>query len=195
MDSGHKIIIITAPSGSGKTSITRHLLNRFPQLRFSISAATRPKRPKEEDGVDYFFISEQDFKEKIELGDFVEWEMVYPGRYYGTYKSELKRTWSNSQVPILDIDVKGAIHVMQQYPGQCLSLFIQAPNLAELRRRLESRGTETPETLQARLDKVEFEMGFKDQFHHVIVNDQLERACQETEDIVAAFLESDETQF
>jgi guanylate kinase len=188
MNSGHKIIIITAPSGSGKTSITRHLLNKFPQLRFSISAATRPMRPKEEDGVDYFFITEQDFKNKIELGDFVEWEMVYPGRYYGTYKSELNRTWNNSQVPILDIDVKGAIHVMQQYPGQCLSLFIQAPDLAALQQRLEKRGTETPETLKARLDKVEFEMGFKDRFDHVIVNDQLDRACEETEKIVAGFL-------
>lgn len=145
-------------------------------------------RPKEEDGVDYFFITEQDFKNKIELGDFVEWEMVYPGRYYGTYKSELNRTWNNSQVPILDIDVKGAIHVMQQYPGQCLSLFIQAPDLAALQQRLEKRGTETPETLKARLDKVEFEMGFKDRFDHVIVNDQLDRACEETEKIVAGFL-------
>ena len=145
-------------------------------------------RTHEQDGVDYFFISEQQFQEKIEAADFVEWEMVYPGRYYGTYKSELMKTWNNEQVPILDIDVKGALHVMDQYPGQCLSLFIQAPTIEELKRRLESRGTETPESLKIRLDKVEYEMGFKEKFSKVIVNDNLKRACEETVAIVAEFL-------
>lgn len=186
----NKIIIITAPSGSGKTSITRHLLQKMNRLRFSVSATTRPMRAHESDGVDYFFISEQEFKDKIESGNFAEWEMVYPGRYYGTYKSELLKTWTNHQVPILDIDVKGALHVMDQYPGQCLSLFIQPPSIDELERRLVGRGTETPESLKTRLDKAEYELAFKDRFNKVIVNDKLEQACDETASLVEKFLSS-----
>ena len=112
----HKILIITAPSGAGKTSITHHLLQKFPQLAFSISAATRQPRSYEKNGVDYYFMSEEEFKQKIKAKDFAEWEMVYEGKYYGTLKSELERIWKNSQVPILDIDVKGALHVQSQYP-------------------------------------------------------------------------------
>jgi guanylate kinase len=126
----NKIIIITAPSGAGKTSITRHLLKSFPQqLVFSVSAATRPKRDYEQNGVDYHFISPEDFKEKIKNNEFVEWEMVYEGKYYGTLKSEIQHSWENNQTPLLDIDVKGAMRVQQQYPEQSLSIFIQPPSI------------------------------------------------------------------
>ena len=128
-NSNRKIIIITAPSGAGKTSITRHLMHHFPQLAFSVSAATRKPRGNEKDGLDYHFITEEAFKEKIQHNEFVEWEMVYEGKYYGTLKSELERIWADNKVPVLDIDVKGAIHVQQQYPGDSLSLFIETPSV------------------------------------------------------------------
>jgi len=183
-----KIIILTAPSGSGKTSITRHLLKTFPELSFSISAATRQPRGSEKNGVDYYFMSEDDFKQKIKEDAFAEWEMVYEGKYYGTLKEELQRIWEGGQVPVLDIDVKGAIHVQQQFPGQVLSLFIQPPSVEELRKRLESRGTETPESLNARVNKASYELSFSHSFSHVIINDVLEKACSEAENLVRAFI-------
>jgi guanylate kinase len=184
-----KILIITAPSGAGKTSITHHLMRVFPdRLAFSVSATTRQPRGQERNGVDYFFMSPEAFKEKIREGAFVEWEMVYEGKYYGTLKSELQRIWSEGQVPLLDIDVKGAIHVQQQYPGQTLSLFIEPPSVEELRRRLASRGTETPASLADRVNKAAYEMSFKDQFNHLIVNDLLANACAEAEGILHNFL-------
>jgi guanylate kinase len=183
-----KIIILTAPSGSGKTSITRHLLKTFPELSFSISAATRNPRGSEKNGVDYYFISEEDFKKKIHENAFAEWEMVYEGKYYGTLKRELQRIWDLGKVPVLDIDVKGAIHVQQQYPGNVLSLFIQPPSVEELRKRLESRGTETAESLNARVSKASYELSFSHSFSHVIVNEVLEKACAEAENLVRAFI-------
>lgn len=183
-----KIIILTAPSGSGKTSITRHLLKTFPELAFSVSAATRKPRGEEKNGVDYYFISEEDFRKKIQENAFAEWEMVYEGKYYGTLKSELQRIWDLGRFPVLDIDVKGAIHVQQQYPGQVLSLFIQPPSVEELKKRLESRGTETPESLHARVSKASYELSFSHSFSHVIVNDVLEKACSEAENLVRAFI-------
>jgi guanylate kinase len=186
-----KIIIITAPSGAGKTSITRHLLNRFSgQLEFSISAATRQARGKEKDGVDYYFISQEDFTNKIQHGEFVEWEMVYEGKYYGTLKSELARIWNEGKIPVLDIDVKGAIHVQQQYPETTLSLFIEPPSVDELKRRLQSRGTENEESLNARVNKASYELSFKHSFNQIIVNDDLDKACREAEEAVAAFVET-----
>lgn len=184
----NKIIIITAPSGAGKTSITRHLLNHYPQLAFSISAATRQKRDYETDGADYYFISAEQFKQKIQANEFVEWEMVYEGKYYGTLKSELQRIWDNNQCPLLDIDVKGAIHVQQQYPETSMTIFIEPPSVEELKRRLESRGTETPESLQARVNKASYEISFKEHFNRSIINDDLGKACDEAEDIVTSFL-------
>lgn len=184
------IIIITAPSGAGKTSITRYLLQKHPYLAFSISAATRQPRGNEKDGVDYYFISEEDFKKKIATNEFVEWEMVYQGKYYGTLHSELNRIWQQHQVPLLDIDVKGAIHVQQQYPEQCFSLFIEPPSLGELRNRLLARGTETEESLQVRVDKAAFEISFKNYFDQVIVNDRLEDACAAAEKAIGNFLQS-----
>jgi guanylate kinase len=183
-----KIIIITAPSGAGKTSITRHLMKTFPQLAFSVSAATRNPRGNEKNGVDYHFISTDEFKEKIQHEEFVEWEMVYEGKYYGTLKSELDKIWQQGKVPVLDIDVKGAIHVQQQYPDSSLSLFIEPPSVTELEKRLLSRGTESPESLAARLNKAAYELSFKEQFHQLITNDELHRAFAEAEAIVAAFL-------
>ncbi|RFM30469.1 guanylate kinase [Deminuibacter soli] len=183
-----KIIIITAPSGAGKTSITRYLLHKYPQLAFSISAATRQARGTEKNGVDYYFMSEQEFQQKIQENAFVEWEMVYEGKYYGTLKSELERIWSENKVPMLDIDVKGAIHVQQQYPSQSLSVFIEPPSVDELRKRLQSRGTETEESLQTRVNKAAYEISFKHHFNSEIINDDLHRACQETENVIKKFL-------
>jgi guanylate kinase len=184
----NKLVVITAPSGAGKTSVTRHLLKQFPQLAFSISAATRPARAEEQDGIDYYFISTQAFQHKIQQNEFVEWEMVYEGKYYGTLKSELARIWDNQQTPVLDIDVKGAIHIQQQYSHSCLSLFIEPPSVEELKRRLMGRGTETTESLQARVNKASFEISFRNQFNQVIVNDNLEKACSRASGLVSAFL-------
>lgn len=186
---GNKILIITAPSGAGKTSITRHLLHHYPQLSFSVSASTRKARSNERDGLDYYFLSAEDFQQKIIDQEFVEWEMVYEGKYYGTLKSELERIWKNNQVPVLDIDVKGAIHVQQQYPDSALSLFIEPPSVDELKRRLESRGTETAESLQARVNKASYEISFKHHFHRIVVNAQLDKAREEAMAIVKEFLE------
>ncbi len=185
----NKVIIIAAPSGSGKTSVVRHLLKTFPdQLAFSISAATRSPRNYEKDKVDYYFISVKEFQEKIQADEFVEWEMVYEGKYYGTLKSELQRIWDQNKSPLLDVDVQGGIHVQEQFPKTSLSLFIEPPSIEELRKRLEARGTETPESLEARINKASYELSYKDHFDRVILNDTLQRACQEAEDIVRAFL-------
>ena len=184
-----KIIIITAPSGAGKTSITRYLLDKYPQqLAFSVSAATRPPRDHEKNGVDYYFLSLDDFQQKIQHNEFAEWEMVYEGKYYGTLKSELKRILKLGKTPLLDIEVKGAIHIQKQYWGSSLSLFIEPPSVDELRRRLENRGTETEESLRARVNKAAYEISFKQHFDKIIVNDKLENACRQADEAVRAFL-------
>jgi guanylate kinase len=166
-----KIIILTAPSGAGKTSITRYLLKKFPNdLAFSISAATRPPRGLEKNAVDYYFISEEEFTNKIQHEEFLEWEMVYEGKYYGTLKSELQRIWNDNKIPLLDIDVKGAIHVQQQYPETTLAIFIEPPSIDELKARLTHRGTENEDSL------------------NVIVNTDLAKACAEAEFMVYEFI-------
>ncbi len=187
MTDAHKILIITAPSGAGKTSITKHLMQKFGELAFSISVATRSQRENEVNGADYYFISKDDFTKKIQHNEFVEWEMVYEGKYYGTLKSELERIWADAKIPVLDIDVKGAIHVQQQFEN-VLSIFIEPPSVEELKKRLENRGTETAETLAARVNKASYELSFKDHFTTTIVNADLAEACAYAEKIVANFL-------
>lgn len=183
-----KMIVITAPSGAGKTSITRHLMKVFPQVAFSISAATREPRSNEKNGVDYYFMSEEEFQQKILDEEFVEWEMVYEGKYYGTLKSELRRMWKNEQIPVLDIDVQGAIHVKKEYPVNSLFIFIKPPSIQELKNRLESRGSESKESLDTRLSKAAYELSFTHQFDNVIENKDFETACREAEEIVRVFI-------
>jgi guanylate kinase len=182
------IIIITAPSGAGKTSITRWLLKKHPRLAFSISATTRSPRSHEQDGVDYYFLKMDDFLQRIVQKEFAEWEMVYEGKYYGTLKSELRRIWNAGRVPLLDIEVKGAIHMQAQYPISTLSIFIDPPSIDELKRRLESRGTETADSLQARINKAAYEISFKHHFDKIIINKELDKACEEAEAVILAFL-------
>lgn len=184
----NKILIITAPSGAGKTSITKHLMHKFDVLTFSISAATRQPRDNEKNGLDYHFITDAAFKEKIQQGEFLEWEMVYEGKYYGTLKSELNKIWGQHKVPVLDIDVKGAIHVQQQFNEGALSIFIEPPSVSELKNRLQGRGTETSETLSARLNKAAYELSFKEYFNEVIINANLDEACNKAELLVSQFL-------
>lgn len=185
----NKIIIIAAPSGAGKTSVTKHLLKTFPaQLLFSVSCATRPPRNHEKHGVDYYFISVDEFRRRIENHEFAEWEMVYHDKYYGTLKIELERIWKHNKTPLLDVDVKGGINIQQQYPEQSLSLFIEPPSIEELERRLKARGTETPESLKARIEKASYEMTFKNRFDRIIINDKLEDACKKAEEYVRVFL-------
>lgn len=182
------IILITAPSGAGKTSITKYLLQEFPSLSFSISATTRLPRGNEQDGVDYYFLSLSDFQKKIAENAFLEWEMVYEGKYYGTLLSELDRMWDLGLVPLLDIDVKGAIHVQQKFPESTLSFFIEAPSLEALETRLRGRGTDTEENIQTRLNKAQYEMSFKQHFNHIIINDNLDEACKKTASLIYDFI-------
>jgi len=184
----HKLIIITAPSGAGKTSIVKHLLSALPrQLGFSVSCATRSPRAAEKEGVDYYFITPEEFKERIDNGEFVEWEMVYQEKYYGTLRSELERIWDQQKVPLLDIDVQGGLRIKEQYP-QSLSLFIEPPSMEVLRERLTARGTETPLSQQMRLEKANEECRYRDRFDHLIINDQLDRACAEALALVREYL-------
>lgn len=183
-----KIIIITAPSGSGKTTLVRQLLLLYPRLAFSVSACTRLPRNGERNGIDYYFLLEADFKRKIEEGAFLEWEMVYSGKYYGTLNSELERIWDNGQYPLVDIDVQGALNIKNKFPGSSIALFIKAPSLKVLRERLLARGTETDETLKERLEKAEDELTFAPLFDQVIINDNLDNALQETIRVIEDFL-------
>ncbi len=185
-----KMIVITAPSGAGKTSITRHLMKVFPRLSFSISAATRQPRSNEKNGVDYYFMSVEEFQKRILDEEFVEWEMVYEGKYYGTLKSELRRMWNKEEIPVLDIDVQGAIHVQKEYPVNSLFIFIKPPSIDELKKRLEGRGSESAESLHARVSKAAYELSFVNQFTHVVENSDFKTACEEAERIVKHFIEN-----
>lgn len=183
-----KLILLTAPSGAGKSTIAQHLLKVNPQVEFSISAATRNPRGSEKDGVDYYFISVEDFEAKIKDQAFIEWEMVYEGKYYGTLKSELERIWKENKVPVLDIDVKGAIHVKKIFGDRCLTLFIMPPSIEELRKRLIHRNTDSPENIETRINKASYEISFKNSFDKIIVNEDIDTACKEAEKIIEAFI-------
>lgn len=183
-----KIIIITAPSGSGKTTLVKRLLQAVPGLTFSVSACTRNPRDGEQDGRDYYFLGADAFRQKIEEDAFIEWEMVYEGKYYGTLKTELERIWALGHSPLVDIDVKGALAIQEKYPDNSLTIFIQAPSLDALRERLVNRGTETPHTLEERVSKAYFELSFAPQFDRIIVNDEIEEAAAELIDVVRDFI-------
>jgi guanylate kinase len=163
-------------------------MSAFPSLAFSVSAATRAPRGNEKNGVEYYFISTEEFKQKIKDQAFAEWEMVYEGKYYGTYNSEIERIWNNNQTPVLDIDVKGALHIKQMYPNQTYSIFIEPPSVDVLKTRLKNRGTETEDGINTRINKAEYELSFKNHFDKVIMNDNLENACEKAIETVSAFL-------
>lgn len=183
-----KSILITAPSGAGKTTLVKKLLEDFPNLEFSISATTRESRENETDGKDYHFISSEEFKAKIDQNEFLEWEEVYAGSYYGTPKSELTRIYGMGKTPIFDIDIMGAMSVKKILCNDVLSIFIAAPSLQILEERLRNRHTETEEKIQTRLNKAISEMKFANFFDRKIVNDELETAYAELKSIVQSYL-------
>lgn len=185
---GKRLIIITAPSGSGKSTLVRYLLREMPSLAFSVSACTRNPRVGEVDGESYYFISVDAFKEHIAHNDFAEYEMVYAGKYYGTLNSELARIWNNKQYPLVDIDVQGALRLKAKFGENALSLFIKAPSMAELERRLRGRGTESEESLRERLNKAEQELTYADRFDACIVNDKIDAACEDAHKRILKFL-------
>ncbi|HEU4552292.1 MAG TPA: guanylate kinase [Chitinophaga sp.] len=184
----HKIIIITAPSGAGKTTIVKRLLAELPQLAFSISASTRTPRGNEVHGRDYYFLSTDEFHHKIEENAFAEYEMVYVGKYYGTLKSELQRIWDLGKVPMVDIDVKGALSIKEKYQDAALTIFIQPPSLEALRERLSERGTETQASLEERLAKARYELSFATEFDEIVLNDELEKAYAKVKALVLSFI-------
>jgi guanylate kinase len=187
-----KLIVVSAPSGGGKTTLVQSLLSQNLPLSFSISATSRPPRGKEQDGVDYHFLELDDFKKKIEADAFVEYEEVYPGKFYGTLRSELEKKWSKGQHIIFDVDVVGGLNIKSQYPKQTLALFIQAPSLKILEQRLRSRGTENEILIQERLTKATIEMESALNFDAVIINDDFDKAKKEIIQRVQDFLDQTE---
>ena len=183
-----KLIIFSAPSGSGKTTIVKELLKIFPQFEFSISATSRAPRGQEQNGVDYFFLSQDEFRQKISEDAFVEWEEVYNGTCYGTLKSEMQRIWSKGNVIIFDVDVMGGINLKRIFGENACSIFIQAPSIEALRGRLIGRGTDTMETIEKRIAKAEFELSKAPEFDHIVVNDNLATAVENTKLIINSFL-------
>ncbi len=183
-----KLIIFSAPSGSGKTTIVRRLLERMPQLEFSISATSRAPRGTERNGVDYYFLSAEEFRKAVEEGRFVEWEEVYAGTCYGTLRSELERIWSKGHTILFDVDVMGGINLKHIFGRDACSIFIMPPSIEELERRLRQRGTDAPEVIAKRVAKAGFELTKAPEFDHTVVNDNLETAVAEVETIVRDFL-------
>jgi len=185
-----KLLIITAPSGAGKTTIVRHLMEKFPKLEFSVSATTRSPRANEEHGQDYYFMSADDFLKKVESLAFVEWEQVYEGKYYGTLKSEVEDKLQNGISLIFDIDVKGAINLKKQFPENSLSIFVKTPNLQTLIERLSNRSTEDSDELRTRIQKAKKELLYEHNFDTIIINDVLEDTLAQVEELVSAFLKN-----
>lgn len=184
-----KMIIFSAPSGAGKTTIVKHLLSKFPQFEFSISATSRNMREGESHGKDYFFLSAEEFKQRIINSEFVEWEEVYTDNFYGTLRSELDRIWEKGNVVIFDVDVKGGVNLKKMFPENSLSLFVMPPSIEELRNRLVGRGTDSAEAIERRVAKAEEEISYSDKFDVVVVNDDLELAKNKAEEAIALFLE------
>ena len=184
------MLIVSAPSGSGKSTIVNWLMQEHPELKlyFSISCTSRAPRGTEQNGVEYFFLTPEEFKEKIANDEFLEYEEVYENRFYGTLKAQVENQRTAGQNVVFDVDVKGGINIKKFYGDEALSLFIQPPSVEELRRRLEGRGTDSAEAIEQRLAKAEYEMTFAPQFDRIIVNDNLETAKQETLQVVKAFL-------
>ena len=183
-----KVLIFSAPSGSGKSTIVGHILELHPEIEFSVSATSRPPRGAEKDGVEYLFFSAEVFRQLIADDKFVEHEEVYPGRFYGTLKSEVNRIWAKGHVIVFDVDVKGGVNLKKYFGDKALSVFIQAPSVEELRRRLVARATDTPEAIEQRVAKAEEEMTFAPQFDRILVNDDLPTAFAEAEEMVNTFL-------
>lgn len=183
-----KVVIFSAPSGSGKTTIVRALLERYNQFEFSISATSRAPRGAERDGVDYYFLSAEEFAEKVAQDAFVEWEEVYAGTSYGTLKSEVERIWSKGNIILFDVDVMGGINLKRIFGDKACSIFIMPPSIEELRRRLEGRGTDSAETIEKRISKASFELTKSPEFDHTVINDRLEVAIEETCTILNTFL-------
>jgi len=183
-----KLIIFSAPSGSGKSTLVHYLLDQVPGFAFSISATSRAPRGAEKEGVDYYFLSAASFKERVERGEFLEWEEVYEGTYYGTLKSEVARSWEKGDAVAFDIDVVGGLNLKKQFGDRALALFIQAPSVEELERRLIDRGTDSPEKIKQRIEKAAWEMTQAEGFDHIIINDDLDRAKAEAKELLKAFL-------
>jgi len=182
------LLIFSAPSGSGKSTIVHEMMKRIPGLSFSVSATNRAPRPHEKDGVDYHFLNTRDFQQKIDEGDFLEWEEVYPGRYYGSLRSDLESKRKQGKHVIFDIDVVGGSKLKKLFGKEALAIFIKVPSLKELEKRLIDRGTDTPEDIMTRVRKAEEEMAFAPYFDHVVVNDDLEKSLDETESIIRKYI-------
>ena len=184
-----KIIIISAPSGSGKSTIIGRIMqDESLQLAFSVSATTRPRRGQEVHGVDYYYLSQEEFEDKIKADELVEYQEVYPGRYYGTLKSEVERITGMGKNVVLDLDVLGGVNVKKMYGDRALAIFIQPPSVEVLRQRLINRGTDSMEDIKARVDKAEFEISIGPQFDHTVINEDLDTAVNEVHDLIATFI-------
>lgn len=182
-----KVIVIVAPSGAGKTTIAQHLLEQYPKIQFSVSATTRKPRKDEKDGEDYYFITDEEFDQKIKNEEFLEWEH-YSGNRYGTLRSEVDKLVESGYFPLLDIEVKGALNVQRLYNSGAISIFIEPPSMKELKQRLSKRGSETESSLQQRLKRAEMEMKYADRFDYSVVNDDLEEAYTEVKNIIEPFI-------
>lgn len=187
----HKLVLFCGPSGSGKTTIVHHLMQIFPTMKFSISATTRPPRPNETDGKDYYFLSPDEFRACVDNGDFLEWEEVYTDRYYGTLKSEVERILNEEHIALFDVDVEGGLQIRKHFGRQLLDVFVMPPSVDDLHKRLVARATESEDSLRKRLSKAEKEMQYAFQFNNVIVNSVLEDAKREAVEMVRNFLAED----
>jgi guanylate kinase len=183
-----KMVVFTAPSGAGKTTLVRHILENYLNFDFSISATTRSKREKEVDGKDYYFLSIESFKQKIDQNAFVEWEEVYENQFYGTLKSEIERIWSNGKVILFDIDVQGATDIKKEYGNECMVIFVKSPSIETLIERLKARNTESEDSLNKRISKVMKEIEFENSFDAIIINDELSFAKNEAEILIQNFI-------